>query len=45
MVEENYSMSSPEVQLTIELEKLVEDNFSLGSPEVQLTIKLEIGRR
>jgi hypothetical protein len=38
-------MRSPEVQLTIELEKLVKDNCSMRSPELQLTIEIEIVSR
>jgi hypothetical protein len=41
MEEDNWSLSNPEVQLTIELENMEEENWSLTSPEVQLTIELE----
>jgi hypothetical protein len=43
--EDNWSLRSPEVQLTIEVENMEEDNWSMKNPEVQLTIELEIGRR
>jgi hypothetical protein len=45
MEEDNHNLRIPEVQLSIELEKIVEDNFRMVYPEVQLTTKLENVRR
>jgi hypothetical protein len=45
MKENNCKLSDPEIQLTIEIEKMVENNCILRTPEVQLTIELENSRR
>jgi hypothetical protein len=45
MEEDNHNLRSSEVQLSIELEKIVEDNFRMVNPEVQLATKLENVRR
>jgi hypothetical protein len=41
MEKENWSLRSPKVKQTIELENMEEDNWSLRSPQVQLTIEQE----
>jgi hypothetical protein len=41
MKENNFELSSPELKLKFELEKLVEDNCILRSPDLQLTIEFD----